>query len=144
MKTLKQEDLTLIEQYLKETENKDAPGHYIQWLHKKKSLTAYKTFTHWFDIANARELLEANKTFMDKGLTTEHNVKLIKSKIQGKTHIHENCHIEHSTIENCIIFNDSTIKNCHLKNCIIDKNSQLSNLNLSNSTIGASSQLTND
>ena len=140
---LKKEDLNLINNYLQETENLDAPGHFIQWLYKRKPINHYLVDNIWFDIGNAKDLLNAHKSFMDKSLLTEKNVALINSKIKGKVHIFDNSNIENSDIEDCIIFENTKIKNCKLKNCIIDKNTDITNLNLEDSVIGPNTQLNN-
>lgn len=138
---LKKEDLDKIENYLKETPNLDAPGHFIQWLHKKTKMSTYEVENIWFDIGNAKDLLNANKSFMDRSVITEDNVHLTNSKIRGKVHIFNGSKLENSDVEDCIIFENTMIKNCKLKNCIIDKNTNISNLNLEDSVIGPNTNL---
>ena len=141
---LKKEDLNLLDTYLKETENLDAPGHFIQWLHNKTEFNSHKIPNIWFDIGNARDMLNANKSFMGKEPIIENNVSLNNSTLHGKVHIYNDCTIENSKVEDCIIFEKTSIKNCQLKNCIIDKNTTISNLNLDGSIIGPNTNLNSE
>jgi glucose-1-phosphate thymidylyltransferase len=53
-----------LEKYLQEKNNPDAPGYFLEWLHKKQDIYAYKFTEPWFDIGDidsykrARALLE--------------------------------------------------------------------------------------
>lgn len=58
-------DLPLFMKYIKEGNNKDAPGFFLQWLHKKQTVYAYCFSTNWFDIGN-KEILENARDFFSK------------------------------------------------------------------------------
>ncbi|MAG20052.1 hypothetical protein CL618_01310 [archaeon] len=62
----KKEDLEKVKKYLKEGNNPDAPGFYLEWLHKNSEVYGYKTEGEWFDIGDFKNLERAEKVFMGK------------------------------------------------------------------------------
>lgn len=57
-----QATLDLFSKYLEEGNNKDAPGFFLQWLHKRQSIYAFYFDTYWFDIGS-HEVLEKARQF---------------------------------------------------------------------------------
>ncbi|MFH1226666.1 MAG: nucleotidyltransferase family protein [Planctomycetota bacterium] len=57
-------DLGLFKEYLDGHLNPDAPGYYIQWLHKKRDVFGYVMKNHWFDIGDIDSYKEANDFYM--------------------------------------------------------------------------------
>lgn len=57
-------DLGLIREYLDSGLNPDAPGYYIQWLHKKQGVFGYVMKGHWFDIGDIDSYNEANNYYI--------------------------------------------------------------------------------
>ncbi len=55
------ETLALFGQYLSEGNLKDAPGFFLQWLHKKRDLYAFIFSEYWFDIGDFNSLEHAKK-----------------------------------------------------------------------------------
>lgn len=51
----------LIKKYLKEGHNPDAPGYYIQWLHRQIDLHGYVFEGEWFDIGDIDSYNKANE-----------------------------------------------------------------------------------
>ncbi len=56
----KRETLPLFKQYIAEGNNKDAPGHFVQWLYKLKPVYAYKMNGDCIDIGTIEAYNEAN------------------------------------------------------------------------------------
>ena len=59
----RQETLALIEQYLKEGNNPDAPGHFVPWLITKTDVYAYTFDVMTIDIGTPETYYEAQKLF---------------------------------------------------------------------------------
>ncbi len=57
--------LKLFSEYLKQSKKKDAPGFFLEWLHKKQDVFGYVFSDYWFDIGN-KEALEETRKFMEK------------------------------------------------------------------------------
>lgn len=55
--------LNLIEQYLKEGNNPDQPGRYIQWLYQHENVYGYVFDEQWYDIGDLNQYKEADKLF---------------------------------------------------------------------------------
>ncbi len=56
----KRETLPLFKQYIAEGNNPDAPGHFVQWLYKRKPVYAYKMNGDCIDIGTIEAYNEAN------------------------------------------------------------------------------------
>jgi glucose-1-phosphate thymidylyltransferase len=50
----------LVETYLDEGNPPDQPGNFVAWLRKREPVYAYRFDGEWFDIGDARQLLEAD------------------------------------------------------------------------------------
>jgi glucose-1-phosphate thymidylyltransferase len=55
--------LSLITEYLKSPDKKDAPGFYITWLLKRMSVYAFQFKERWYDIGSLEQLKEASESF---------------------------------------------------------------------------------
>ena len=53
--------LSLFSKYLKVSKKRDAPGFFLQWLHKKHDVYAFVFSGYWFDIGSFESLEEARK-----------------------------------------------------------------------------------
>lgn len=53
-------DLPLFSKYLKDGENPDAPGYFMQWLHKETPVHGFYFDGLWFDIGDLKSLTEAD------------------------------------------------------------------------------------
>ncbi|MFH1230159.1 MAG: nucleotidyltransferase family protein [Planctomycetota bacterium] len=60
------ETLKLINEYLKNGLNPDAPGFYLQWLHKKENLYGYILKDCWFDIGDIDSYEKASNYYSSK------------------------------------------------------------------------------
>ncbi|MCK4947391.1 MAG: nucleotidyltransferase family protein [Candidatus Aureabacteria bacterium] len=50
----------MVDEYLSEGGNPDAPGHFVQWLYKKANVYGYLFDGLWFDIGDKKSLQEAD------------------------------------------------------------------------------------
>ena len=56
----KQEHAQLVPTYLREDNPPDAPGNFVAWLHTRAPVYAYRIPGEWYDIGDAKQLLEAD------------------------------------------------------------------------------------
>ncbi len=52
--------LRLLETYLAEGNPPDQPGHFVEWLHRREPVYAYRFDGGWYDIGDLGQLLEAD------------------------------------------------------------------------------------
>lgn len=57
------DDLNLITDYLKVGNEKDAPGHFVQWLHKEHEVRCCIFNGVWYDIGDMESYRKANRVF---------------------------------------------------------------------------------
>lgn len=56
----------MIDKYLAEGNNPDAPGYYIQWLYSKKDVYGFVFTESWFDIGDIDSYNEANALYSER------------------------------------------------------------------------------
>ncbi|HPN66958.1 MAG TPA: nucleotidyltransferase family protein [Candidatus Omnitrophota bacterium] len=61
-----QDKLSMIAQFLKVGNEKDAPGHLIQWISKEQEVRCYIFKGVWFDIGDLESYRKANLAFQEK------------------------------------------------------------------------------
>jgi glucose-1-phosphate thymidylyltransferase len=66
--------LGLVKDYLREGNNPDAPGYYIQWLYKKREVYGFVFTDKWYDIGDLSQYDKADKDYL----------KREKERINGK------------------------------------------------------------
>ena len=57
---------SLIDKYLLEGNNPDAPGYYIQWLYSKRDVYGFVFTESWFDIGDIDSYDEANALYLER------------------------------------------------------------------------------
>jgi glucose-1-phosphate thymidylyltransferase len=58
------EKLSLISEYLKEGNNPDQPGRYIQWLYRKEKIYGFEFNEKWYDIGDINQYEQADKEYI--------------------------------------------------------------------------------
>jgi len=61
-----QDKLNLIGQFLKVGNERDAPGHFIQWLSREQGVRCYVFKGIWYDIGDLESYRKANLSFQEK------------------------------------------------------------------------------
>jgi glucose-1-phosphate thymidylyltransferase len=61
-----QDRLSMIAQFLRSGNEKDAPGHFIQWTSKEQEVRCYVFKGVWFDIGDLESYRKANLAFQEK------------------------------------------------------------------------------
>ncbi len=59
------DELHMIGDYLKVGRENDAPGHFVQWLHKERKVRCYAFKGIWYDIGDMESYRKANLAFTD-------------------------------------------------------------------------------
>jgi len=144
----------LLKEYLKSGGKKDAPGFFIEWLHRRENVYAYVFEGYWFDIGTPRTYLEAHRTmlksqYISNNAEIEDNVKIIppvfiddNATIRGSSIIGPYAYIgSHSTIKDseireCIIMDDAFVSGSSLVKSIVGTKSKIEKIKLRESTIG--------
>ncbi|MBI2252872.1 MAG: nucleotidyltransferase family protein [Armatimonadetes bacterium] len=60
--------LKFLSRYLKERNNPDAPGYFIEWLHKKTPVCGYIAKGKWYDIGDFDSYQKANRYYKKRAL----------------------------------------------------------------------------
>jgi glucose-1-phosphate thymidylyltransferase len=63
------ETVSLFNKYLEEGNKPDAPGFFLEWLYKRKTIYGYpfnKPEEQWYDIGSIDQYEEANRVFAQK------------------------------------------------------------------------------
>ncbi|UCG93335.1 MAG: nucleotidyltransferase family protein [candidate division WOR-3 bacterium] len=63
---LPRDTLKLIHEYIKEGNNPDEPGRYVEWLYKRERVFGYVFTEPWYDIGDVKQYEQANKEFTEQ------------------------------------------------------------------------------
>ncbi len=77
------EHVPLIRQYLEAGHNKDAPGHYIAWLHQQVPVYAYPVRGEWYDIGDIDSYSRANEKYVAKE-ALDKKTKAVRIPVKAK------------------------------------------------------------
>jgi glucose-1-phosphate thymidylyltransferase len=84
----------------------------------------------WLDCGNLKELLKTNNRLIEISGSEEGKIdestKFIESRIYNRSFIDKNVVIINSKIDNSIVYEGTTLKDCRIKNSIIGRNSFVS------------------
>ena len=130
-------------EYLDGDNNPDEPGWFIQWLQSREAVHAFTFDDAWYDIGTPESYLEAVAWELDGGSLIAESATVEGSDIGENVHVLENAEVVDSTIEEAVIFSDTTVEDCEIRESIIDKDTHVANLDLAGALIGAHTQITN-
>lgn len=96
----------------------------------------------WKDIGSFETYLSLHKEIVgDKALTHRTTIVDKESVLQGSNDLGPKTTIEKSTLTDCIVFGESTIRDCVLERCIIDEHCTLEGVDLSDKMLRAGTVL---
>lgn len=113
--------LQLFDAYFEQGQPKDAPGHFLTWLHKLIEVEAFVFKGTWFDIGSREAYIRANLEHFDGSmLGSEPDASEVERSYVGK-----GCTITNSRIRNCVILDNCTIEGCTLSDCVVSNGTEL-------------------
>jgi glucose-1-phosphate thymidylyltransferase len=137
------ETLPELETYLADGNNPDEPGWFVQWLQSREAVYAYTFDGAWFDIGTPESYLEAVAWKLDGGRLITEDATIENTTIGENVHVMSGVELVNSSVDNAIVFPNSTVRDCDVRNSIIDENTHVENMDLSGALIGAHTQITN-
>jgi len=130
-------------EYLEGDNNPDEPGWFIQWLQSRETVHAFTFDDAWYDIGTPESYLEAVAWELDGGSLIAESATVEGSEIGENVHVLPGAEVIDSTLEEAVIFSETTIEDCEIRESIIDKDTRIENLDLAGALIGAHTQITN-
>jgi glucose-1-phosphate thymidylyltransferase len=131
------------EEYLAGDNNPDEPGWFIQWLVEHDRVAAFSFEEAWFDIGTPESYLEAVAWELDGENLIADSATVDNSILGSNVHVLPGAEVVDSTVDNSIVFPDSTIRDCELRESIIDRETRIENLDLAGAVIGAHTVIAN-
>ena len=133
-------NLSLLQDYAKK-EPDALGGIFPELLNQGKKVKAIPTKGEWFDVGSFESYLSAHKKLQKEAVKIEKKTQSKQNKFQGKVWIGEGCNISHSTLIDCIVYPNTTLKNCVMSSCVIDQNCHFENLDLNQKLIRKNTKL---
>ncbi|MEF8881572.1 MAG: NDP-sugar synthase [Halapricum sp.] len=131
------------EEYLEDGNNPDEPGWFVQWLVEHGSVCAYSFEEAWFDIGTPESYLEAVAWELDGESQIADSATVENSAIGENVHVLDGVEVVNSTIENSVVFQNTTVSDSEIRGSIIDRDTHVENLDLSGALIGAHTRIAN-
>jgi glucose-1-phosphate thymidylyltransferase len=133
----------LFDSYLADGNNPDEPGRFIQWLVDRGSVNAFTFDEAWFDIGTPESYLEAISWALEGGNVVAESATLENATIGANVLVQDDAEIVNSTLDNAVVFPETTIRDAEIRESIIDRETTVQNLDLAGAVIGAHTQITN-
>jgi glucose-1-phosphate thymidylyltransferase len=140
----RKEDLPKFSAYLEDGNNPDEPGWFIQWLQANEDVHAFTFDGAWFDIGTPDSYLDAiawklgGKNYINESATVEN------SELGENVHIMAGATVTDSTLDDTVVFPNTTILDSEIKRSIIDESTRIEGLEFSGALIGAHTRITDD
>ncbi len=132
--------LPILQEYAK-VKPDNLGGIFEEFLHKNIPVECF-TFTEpWMDIGSFHSYLEAHRELVGESALIDPSAQVKKSELHGSVTIGKNCHIEGSSLTDCMIFDGVTIRDCTLRNCVIDDGCLLEGIDLQKQMLRAGTKL---
>jgi glucose-1-phosphate thymidylyltransferase len=129
-----------LDEYLADEGNPDAPGYFVEWLHKRENVGAFTFDGAWFDIGTRSSYLDANAYMLD-GALVEDTASVEGTEVGENVYVMEGATVEDSVLENTVVFDGATLKDCTLRDSVVDSETHLENIDLSSALVGAHTKL---
>ncbi len=133
--------VNLIDTYLKEGRNPDAPGYFFEWLSKKYDVYAYKFSGYWFDIGSLTGYLSALKSLLTRSyISPRANVH---GKIVDPVYIGDGAEVDSdSRIGPYVIVEENVkIRNAIVESSLLMRHSKIYDSEIYDSMIGSKSNV---
>ena len=136
--------LSLFETYLEGGYNPDEPGWFIQWLQARTPTYAYTFDGAWFDIGTPDGYLEAVAWHLDGESIVAEGATLENVTVDENVHVMAGATLNDVSIEQSVVFPDTTIEETTIRHSVVDKDAHLAELELTGALIGAHTRIAND
>jgi len=136
-------DAVRFEEYLDDGNNPDEPGWFVQWLVENEIVHAFPFEEAWFDIGTPESYLDAVAWKLDGESIIAESATVENSTIGENVHVLPGAEVVDSTLDQSIIFPDSTLRDCEIRRSIIDQDTHVESLDLAGALIGAHTHIAN-
>ncbi|MFD1564320.1 sugar phosphate nucleotidyltransferase [Haloarchaeobius amylolyticus] len=136
--------LESLQDYLKQGNNPDEPGWFIQWLHDKTDVRAFTFDEAWFDIGTRESYLSALAWQLDDGPHVASSATVRGSDLGENVMVMAGSEIIDATLHNVVVFPETAVCECDIRSSIIDSNVELVGLTLRESLVDSHTQILND
>jgi len=98
----------------------------------------------WKDIGSFEPYLDLHKALVKEALLKHSTASIKKTECRGSNDLGPNVTVENSVLRDCILFGDTTVRNCHLERCIVDTGCTLDGIDLEGKMLRAGTVLRRD
>ena len=140
----RQEDLPKFSQYLEDGNNPDEPGWFIQWLQSQEDVHAFTFDGAWFDIGTPDSYLDAVAWELDGENYINETATVENSELGENVHVMAGASVTDSSLDDTIVFPNTTIVDSDIKRSIIDEGTRIEGLEFAGALIGAHTKITDD
>ncbi|MFB6106124.1 MAG: sugar phosphate nucleotidyltransferase [Halobacteriaceae archaeon] len=137
------ETIPLFEEYLAAGENPDEPGWFIQWLQDRRPVYAYSFEDAWFDIGTPESYLDAVAWKLDGENLVADDASVADTDLGENVHVMSGAEVRHSSLDDTVVFPNTTIHDCTVRESIIDEETLLQGVDFSGALIGAHTHIGN-
>lgn len=128
--------LQRLDEYLKEGNNPDEPGWFIQWLHEDQPVYAYTFDEAWFDIGTPESYLEALDWHMGGDNYVDEDAILKDTNLGTNAHVFADAELYNTSIEHSVVFGNAMIEDSEIGQSLIDREASVHSARLDGALVG--------
>lgn len=125
-----------LDEYLKEGNNPDEPGWFLQWLQTREPVYAFTFDDAWFDIGTPDSYLEALEWVSDGDPQIAPTATVENTRIGQNVHVMAGAEVRDASVENAVLFPGTTVQDAAIEDSIIDEKTHIDGVDLDNSVVG--------
>lgn len=131
------ETLPLLAEYLAAGENPDEPGWFLQWLHERSTIHAFRFDGAWFDIGTPKSYLEAVSWKLNDGTDIADTAVVENSDIGPGVQIMQDATVRNARLRDTVVFPGATIRNASVMDSIVDRGVLIEGYDVMNGVVGS-------
>ncbi|MFP4188178.1 MAG: sugar phosphate nucleotidyltransferase, partial [Halobacteriales archaeon] len=132
--------LGALDDYLAGDGNPDAPGYFVEWLHKREDVGAFTFDGAWFDVGTPESYIDANAHAME-GSLVEDGATVEETDVGEDVYVMDGATVSGSSLERTVVFDGATVRDCTLRSSVVDSDAHVEDLDLSGALVGAHTRL---
>lgn len=125
----------LFDEYLRDDNNPDEPGWYMQWLSEKSDIQAIPFEGDWLDIGTMDDYLQSIRVEMKGDNYISSQSELSDVDLNGNNIVLGESRLSNCSITNTVVFDGGVLENCSAQSTLVDSSTYVSEADLEDAMI---------
>ncbi|MFP4632337.1 MAG: NDP-sugar synthase [Halobacteriales archaeon] len=134
------EVLDILDVYLSDDNNPDAPGYFLEWLHSRREIHAFVFDGAWFDVGTPESYLAATDHVLGGEPLVEDGAD-VSGDVVGSSYVADGAVVDGSRLKDSVVLGDAVVRDSSLTSTVVDRQAVVEDLDVSEGLVGAHSEI---